>query len=206
MITAQAPAVDSTHEAPQRKAVLVVAADNFDIRYASPQAIEWIDLPADRLLGRSIMLSLPPLGQALTLAVSAGLSSEPEPLNVVMARPDGSPLVVRARRVDADIIIDFTGLAGPDGGGRARGESIPPQAISATDPVALQRRMDEMKQDLAALRARIPSDETMLRGDDPILFWLWQAEAALTQVSRRFPEVCVTARKATDTYRRPTAP
>ena len=92
---------------PERKAVLVVTLANFDVRYASPLAVAWLDYPIDRLLGRSLMLSVPPLGQALTLAVARGLSQLPTPLGVGMASPDGARLSVFVRQVDADAIIDF---------------------------------------------------------------------------------------------------
>ena len=92
---------------PERKAVLVVTLANFDVRYASPLAIAWLDYPIDRLLGRSLMLSVPPLGQALTLAVAHGLSRLPTPLGVGMTSPDGARLLVSVRQVDADAIIDF---------------------------------------------------------------------------------------------------
>lgn len=93
--------------ASQQKAVLIVALSNFAVRYASPLAITWLDYPIDRLLGRSLMLSVPLLGQALTLAVAHGLSQVPTPLGVTMADPVGAGLMVSVHQVDADAVIDF---------------------------------------------------------------------------------------------------
>jgi hypothetical protein len=196
MITAASarpsPAMPDT--APQ--ALLVVSLENFDVRYASHRAVEWLALPAERLLGRSLLLSLPQVGQALSLLVQAGLSPAPALLNVTMATPDGAALNLFAHRRDNEAIIEF----------RAVDDPVP--AVGATrpgglpDPVGFQRRLDELRQDLVAMRARIPCDEAMLRGDDPMLFWLWQAEAALAQLSRRYPDLVAIQRKPTGTFRR----
>lgn len=103
-------AADAVPSAPdlERKAVLVVSLANFDVRSASPLAIAWLDFPLDRLLGRSLMLSMPQLGQALTFAVAHGLSHRPIPLGVPLANPDGTRLAVHVHQVDADAIIDFS--------------------------------------------------------------------------------------------------
>jgi hypothetical protein len=107
MKTAHVPNVDSVSPEPQPKAVLVVSLANFDVRHATPLAIAWLDYPLDRLLGCSLMLSVPLLGQALTLAVARGLSQLPTPLSVSMMNPDGARLLVSVRQVEADAIIDF---------------------------------------------------------------------------------------------------
>ncbi len=107
MKTADVPNTVPAPSEPQPKAVLVVSLANFDVRHASPLAIAWLDFPLDRLLGRSLMLSLPLLGQALTLAVARGLSELPTPLGVSMVNPDGARLMVSVHQVDADAIIDF---------------------------------------------------------------------------------------------------
>ncbi|HEX3134205.1 MAG TPA: hypothetical protein VHX44_11565 [Planctomycetota bacterium] len=208
MITAPASNIPRTTPDPQRKAVLVVSLDNFDVRYASPLAVEWLGLPANRLLDRSLIFSQPPLSQALTLAVSSGLSPEPTPVGVTMTTPRGQRLLVAAHRADNDAVIDFTLAdehAGDHGEAAEKSASTPPAGNPIPDGIGLQRRLDEMRQDLAALRARIPCSEAMQRGDDPMLFWLWQAEGALAEVSQRFAALCATQRKSTGTYRRPTS-
>lgn len=205
MLTVPTPTIPVSVRESQRKAVLVISLENFDVRYASPLAIEWLSLPADRLLGRSLMLSVPPLGQALTLAVSDGLSQSATTLGVTMATPEGHRLVVTAHRADMDAIIDFspTDVHAVD----AEPTTLtPPTGKPIPDAIGLQRRLEEMTQDLAALRARIPCSEGMLRGEDPVLFWLWQAEGALAQVSQRFAGLCATQRKTTGSYRRPDSP
>ena len=113
MKTAHAADTISSAQEPQPKAVLVVSLANFDVCHASPLAIAWLDYPLDRLLGRSLMLSVPLLGQALTLAVR-GLSQLPTPLNISMMNPDGARLVVSVHQVDADAIIDFEIADGQD--------------------------------------------------------------------------------------------
>lgn len=114
MKTTQAARTVPSPPEPRRKAVLIVALSNFDVRYASPLAITWLDYPIDRLLGRSLMLSVPPLGQALTLAVAHGLSQLPTPLGVAMVNPDGARLMVSVHQVGADAVIDFVLADGQD--------------------------------------------------------------------------------------------
>lgn len=198
MTTAAATPYATPETASAHQAVLVVSLGNLHVRYASPLAIEWLGLPADRLFGRSLILSLPNLGQALTLALSGGLSPLPTPLGVRVSRPDGTRLTPYIHQVDADVIVEFQVDEEHDSTGRARPVQTPsmtPAGTGAADPVGLQRRLDEMRQDLAALRTRVPCSEMMLRGDDPILFWLWQAEAALTQISRRFASFAAVSRQ-----------
>ena len=178
-------------ESAAQQARLVVALENLHVRYATSLALAWLGMRADRLLGRSLMLSQPELGQALTLALAGGLSPLPAPLGVVVTRPDGMRVTPLVHQVDADAIVEFQALA---------------EEPARPEPTGLQRRMDEMRQDLAALRRRVPCDEAMLRGDDPILFWLWQAEAALKEVERRLPTLQPTRRHTTtDVHRRAAA-
>lgn len=175
------------------QALLVVSLQNLDVRYASQRAVDCVGLPAGRLLGRSLLLSLPPLGQALTLVIAGGMSPQPTRLNLVMADTDGTPLDTFVHQRDNEAVIEFRAADGP----RATGDGTPASGIAVvrtpspptTDPIRLQRRLDEVRQDLVALRSRIPCDEMMLRGNDPLLFWLWQAEAALAQISLRSNEL-----------------
>ncbi len=140
-----------------------------------------------------MLLSLPPLGQALTLVIAGGMSPQPTRLNLVMADTDGTPLDTFVHQRENEAVIEFRAADGPraTGGGTltsgiARGRTaLPP----TTDPIPMLRRLDEVRQDLAALRSRIPCDEMMLRGDDPLLFWLWQAEAALAHITLRSHEL-----------------
>src|SRR5688572_13766786 len=198
-MTTTAATHDATPDtASAQQAVLVVSLGNLHVRYASPLAVEWLGLPADRLFGRSLILSLPNLGQALTLALSGGLSPLPTPLGVRISKSDGTRLTPYIHQVDADVIVEFQVDEEHDSAGRVRPAHAPsatPAGTGAADPVGLQRRIDEMRQDLTALRMRVPCSEMMMRGDDPILFWLWQAEAALTQISRRFASFSAVARQ-----------
>jgi hypothetical protein len=199
--TASSPVPLPTVAAPQ--ALLIVSLENLDVRYASQRAVEWLGLPADRLLGRSLLLSLPDIGQALTLAVAGGLSPFPAPLATLLvtlaATPDGNPLSIHAHRRDTDAILEFrVDEASPASVCAPIKRMTPPLA----DPLGMQRRLDEIRQDLVALRTRIPCEEAMLRGDDPILFWLWQAEAALAQLNLRFTDLVAAQRTPTGTSRR----
>jgi len=139
MNTARAAnAIPSAPES-QPKAVLVVSLASFDVLHASPLAIAWLDYPIDRLLGRSLMLSVPPLGQALTLAAAHGLSELPTPLGVSMVNSDGARLMVYAHRVDADAIIDFEIAEAQDdhaepGEKPPIGSRAPPPATTAPPP------------------------------------------------------------------------
>lgn len=195
MISAAQPAPATATEA-RPQAVLIVDQQNLDVRYASPRAVAWLALPADRLLGRSLMLSVPELGQALTLALAGGLGPQAVALNATLAASDGTQVTAHAQQRDADILIEL----------RPATSSLPAVARDASralpEAVEALRRLDEVRQDLVALRARLPCDEQMLRGDDPILFWLWQAEAALTQVRERYPTLLGNVRKHTGAWRR----
>lgn len=203
MITATSARPSPAAPEANPQALLVVSLENFDVRYASQRAVEWLALPADRLFGRSLLLSLPQVGQALSLAVQAGLSPLPALLNVAMATPEGTSLHLYAQRRDNEVLIELRPVDEPAPGGPV--PAAPPTGGSRTpvpDLVGFQRRLDELRQDLVAIRARIPCEEAMLRGDDPMLFWLWQAEAALAQLSKRFPDLVAIQRKSTGTFRR----
>lgn len=206
--TAPSPAPAPTAQSgATAQALLVVSLQNLDVRYASQRAVDCLGLPAGRLLGRSLLLSLPPLGQALTLAIAAGMSPMPTRLNLVMADTDGTPLDTFVHQRDSEAIVEFR----PADGARPAGAATPAsdtatfrRSAQVPDPIRLQRRLDEMRQDLVALRSRIHCDERMLRGDDPLLFWLWQAEAALTQISQRANELVAVQRpQGTSTPRTP---
>lgn len=175
------------------QALLVVNLQNLDVRYASQRAVDCVGLPAERLFGRSLLLSLPLLGQALTLAIAGGMSPQPTRLNLAMADTDGTPLETFVHQRENEAVIEFRATDRPrDTGGGTPVSGTPgvrPVPATATDPIRLQRRLDEVRQDLVALRSRIPCDEMMLRGDDPLLFWLWQAEAALAHISLRAKEL-----------------
>jgi hypothetical protein len=199
MITISEP-VPTTLDEARPQAALVVNHGNLDVRYASPRAVEWLALPADRLLGRSLLLSVPALGQALSLALAGGLGPEPVALHAPLATSEGMQVWAYAQQRDADILIELRPATSTAGGreatnGTTAGATVP-------DAVGALRRLDEMRQDLAALRTRVPCDEAMLRGDDPILFWLWQAEAALAQVRERYPALMAAMRRPTGSWRR----
>lgn len=192
MISASEPLATPLDEA-RPQALLIVNQENLDVRYASPRAVEWLALPADRLLGRSLMLSVPPLGQPLSLALAGGLGPEPVALHAPMATAEGMQIQAYASLRESDIVIELR---------PATSVQENPAPTAMPDAVGALRRLDEVRQDLAALRSRIPCDEAMLRGDDPILFWLWQAEAALAQVRERCPALMASMRRGTGTWRR----
>jgi hypothetical protein len=73
---------------------LVVGLGDLSVTEASPTALAWLGLPRDRLVGRSLMLSCPELGQALTVAIAGGLGPTPSPLPVTMASPGRARLRV----------------------------------------------------------------------------------------------------------------
>src|SRR5688572_21167904 len=129
MITAASAHPTPVLPDPTPQALLVVSLENFDIRYASQRAVEWLAQPAERLLGRSLLLSLPQIGQALSLAVQAGLSPVPVQLNVVMSNPDGVPLNIFTTRRDNDALIEFRVADDPTPTATGTPRPITPDAV-----------------------------------------------------------------------------
>lgn len=164
--------------------VLIIDRQNLDVRHASPQAAVWLGLPTERLLGRSLLLSVPPLGQALTLAISAGLGPQPVALHAPLSTngEDGRAIMVtpHARQRDGDILIEL----------RPTSTGVQP---TSHDLRSLQISMGSLssfqtiRRQLADLRARIPWSDALARGDDPLLFLLWQAETSLAELAERYP-------------------
>jgi hypothetical protein len=100
------PAVTPPDPDDQEGAVMKVSLVDLTVRHATPLAIAWMGLPAERLLNRSLLLSLPHLGQTLTVAISGGLGPARQPLPAAVATPTGEALTVYARRVDAEAILE----------------------------------------------------------------------------------------------------
>lgn len=172
----------TTAHAPRSKpridqvARLTVSLINLDVREASVHAQEYLGLTADRLLGRSLLLSEPELGQALTRLLAAGLEPRRVPMNVQLATPDGEPLTAFVRQIGQDAIIELE-----PAGGHASANHVSGAVLHA----GLHQRLDELRRELGALGQRIPCSDDSLRGDDQFLLWLWQAEVALGRLSER---------------------
>lgn len=192
---APVPANETTH------GMLVVALANLDVRYASPQAVDWLGMSAERLLGRSLIISQPELGQALTRLIALGLGAQAVPLNVSLSTTAGQTLVISCRQAGSDAVLDLH-LAREPAKEADHGASGHTNDCEEREIGALQRRLDQMRQDLAALRRRVPCDEAMARGEDPILFWLWQAEAALAHLGKRCATLNGGRHRTTATFRR----
>ncbi len=171
-------------------AVLVVGLTDLSVRRASSNAVAWLGLPKERLLERSLMLSLPHLGQALTVAIAGGLSPLPQPLVTDVAKPDLTPLSVFVRRLEDEAIIDLQVPAADHAGGRTH--SVPTHISPGEHPedaVAVRGRFTALRNELALLRALAEAHVTPTAEERHLHDWLWQAEVALTRMIENFGAV-----------------
>lgn len=175
---------DSSH------AVLVVNLADLTVRQATPTAIAWLGLPPNRLLGRSLLLSLPHLGQALAVTVSGGLRPLPEPLAVDVAKPDHTCLSVYVRRLDSDAILEFHVADAHDPVGRARLDltTLHDPALG-DDALARQQRLSALRDEISALRIVAETRARPLASETPLRAWLGQAETALTRLVEHSDEL-----------------